>query len=59
MNSLRKTARIAGILILLLFPFAFFGIIYVPSSLIVPGDAVTTANNIMASEGLFRLGIQL
>jgi hypothetical protein len=23
----------------------------------VPGDAVTTANNIMASEGLFRLGI--
>jgi len=30
---------------------------YVPSNLIVPGDAATTANNIMASEGLFRAGI--
>jgi hypothetical protein len=31
--------------------------VYVPSTLIVPGDATTTASNVMASEGLFRLGI--
>jgi len=57
MHSLKKTARIAGALILIMSPFALFGMIYVPSTLIVPGDAATTANNIMASEGLFRLGL--
>jgi hypothetical protein len=34
-----------------------FALIYVPSSLIVSGDATTTANHIRASENLFRLGI--
>ena len=34
-----------------------FALIYVPSSLIVSGDAATTANHIRASENLFRLGI--
>jgi len=57
MNSLKKTARIAGSLILFTAVFAPFSMIYVPSLLIVPGDAATTANNIMASEGLFRAGI--
>ena len=50
-------ARVAGFLYLLLFPLGIFGILYVPSNLIVPGDAATTANNIMASESLFRLSI--
>jgi hypothetical protein len=57
MNSLKKTARIAGILILIISPFAVFSMMYVTSNLIVPGDAATTANNIIASAGLFRLGI--
>ena len=52
-----KTARIAGFLYLIMFPLGLFGIMYVPSILIVPGDAATTANNIMASESLFRLSI--
>jgi hypothetical protein len=51
-----KTARIAGFLYLIMVPFALFGIMWV-SSLIVPGDAAITANNIMASESLFRLSI--
>ena len=57
MNSIKKTARVAGILYLMMIPLGIFGIMYVPSTLIVPGDAATTANNIMASESLFRLSI--
>jgi len=52
-----KTARIAGFLYLIMFPLGIFIAFYVPSILIVPGDAAITANNIMASESLFRLSI--
>ena len=52
-----KTARVAGYLYLMLFPLGIFGIIYIPSSLIVLGDAATTASNIMANELLYRLSI--
>ena len=51
-----KTARAAAFLSIIMIPFALFGIMWA-SSLIVPGDAATTANNIMASESLFRLSI--
>jgi len=57
MNSTKKTARIAGILYLVNAVTGFFGIIYVPGRLIVSGNATATANNILASERLFRLGI--
>lgn len=50
-------ARVVGFLLLLPIPLDLFGSLYVPSKLIVPGDAATTAKNIMASEFLFRLGI--
>ena len=55
--SLKKTARIAGILILAMSPLAIFSMMYVPSNIVVPGDAVTTASNIMTSEGLYRIGM--
>lgn len=50
-------ARLAGFLYLLVVPLGIFGSLYVPSRLIVSGDAATTADNLMASESLFRLGI--
>ena len=49
--------RVFGLTILIRFIPAIFSEFFVRSSLIVPGDAATTANNIMASEGLFRSGI--
>ena len=57
MNSIKNTARLAGFLWLLIAVLAPFSILYIPSTLIVPGDAATTASNILASDGLFRLGI--
>lgn len=47
-------ARVAGFAYLIV--FILTPAIWV-ESLIVPGDAVTTASNIMASESLFRMGI--
>lgn len=55
-NSIQRKARIAGGLILLLAVIAPFSMLYLPSILVVPGNATATANNIIASEGLFRLG---
>src|SRR5438477_5329584 len=57
MNSTKKQARRAGLLYLLASIPAPFALIYVPNSLIVPGDATATANHIRAAETLFRLGI--
>lgn len=57
MNSRKKTARIAGLLYLIMGITAPIGIMYVPSVIIVPGDAMATAGNITHSELLYRLGI--
>ena len=57
MHPTDKTARIAGALYLALVVIAPFALIYVPSKLIVRGDATATAGNILAHEMLFRIGI--
>ena len=57
MTPTSKKARIAGILYLLLTIAAPLRYIYIPAVLIVRGDATATANNIVAHESLFRLGI--
>ena len=55
-NSIQKTARFAGILYLIITVAATIAHFYVPSNIIVPGDAAATANNIMNNETLFRVG---
>ena len=56
MGSIKKTARIAGVLYLAIF------VIYplaasVRSMLVIPGDAAATAQNVAASQTLFRWGM--
>jgi hypothetical protein len=49
--------RFAGLLYIAMSIIGFFAMGYVPDKLIVHGNAAATANNIAASESLFRLGI--
>lgn len=57
MNSTQATARQAGLLWFLSTVTGAFGLLYIRSNVIVPGDAVATASNIMASEFLYRAAI--
>ena len=57
MDSTKKTARIAGLLYLILAITGAYGIIFIPSKIIIPGDAVATSNKLLANEFLFRTGI--
>jgi hypothetical protein len=56
MNTNKKNARIAGVWYLLMSLLGTFSVMYVDASIYVPGDAASTANNLLASGGLFRLG---
>ena len=55
--SQRKAAIVAGFGLLIMTIFYVFADFFVFQNLIVPGDATSTAINIMASEILFRIGI--
>ena len=57
MHPTVKAARVAGAVYLSLAVTAPFSLIYIPRTLIVRGNATATANNILAHETLFRLGI--
>ena len=57
MTPTSKNARIAGFLYLSLVIASPLRYIYIPSALIVRGDATATASNIVAHESLFRLGM--
>ena len=54
MASLKKTARLAGLLYLVIVLASVYGHMYVPSRIFVMGDAAATANNILTNEFLFR-----
>lgn len=55
--SMRATARIAGLLYLIILVAGIFAQFFVRTSLFVPGDAAATAAAVTASEGLFRAGV--
>lgn len=54
MDTLKRQARVAGFLYLVVVITGPFLLLYVPGKLFVPGDATATARNILAHEGLFR-----
>lgn len=56
-TSIQTYARIAGVLFLISAVAGGLGEFLVPSQLIVSGDATATANNIVASGSLFRVGL--
>jgi Domain of unknown function (DUF4386) len=55
--SLKRLARIAGLLYLIVGVFGGFAIMYVTAAVYVPGDAATTAANVLANAGLVRVGV--
>jgi hypothetical protein len=57
MNPTNKAARIAGAIYLALVILGPFTLMYVPTKLIVQGNASATSGNILEHETLFRLGI--
>lgn len=57
MHPLKRTARLAGFLYLLVVLSGPFVLIYVPNKLFVAGDAAATASNILAHQALFRTNI--
>ncbi len=56
MKNVQKTARFAGVLYLLITVFAIIAHMYMPSTLIVDGDAATTAQNIVERDPLSGRG---
>jgi len=55
--SPQSYARIGGIIYLMIIVFGVLGEIFIRGTLVIPGDAMATANNIMTSQSLWRIGI--
>ena len=56
-SNRKQTARIAGLLYLIVVITGIVSLAYVPSHINMQGDASTTVSNIVASDLLFRIGI--
>lgn len=56
-SSLKKTARLVGLVYLIWAIMGLFGMIYIPSQINMRGDAAATAQNILSHEFLFRTSI--
>ncbi|MEO8196119.1 MAG: DUF4386 domain-containing protein [Thermoanaerobaculia bacterium] len=57
MDSMKRTARLAGLFYLVVVLTGPFVLLYVPGKIFVPGDATATAANLLAHETLFRSSI--
>jgi uncharacterized protein DUF4386 len=57
MNSIRATARFAGLLYVVFSILSVIGYMYIPSTYLVPGDAAATARRITEGALIYRLGI--
>lgn len=57
MRTIKQQARFVGLLYMVVGVIAPIGLMYVPTKIIVSGNATATADRIRASESLFRLGI--
>jgi hypothetical protein len=57
MRSRQGTARLAGVLYVVMGLSGAFTLLYVPSVFLVPGNATATAGRITASPGLYRFGV--
>lgn len=55
--TFRRSAKVAGGGYLVIILCGIFAEFVIRSGLVVPGDAAATAANILASEGLFRIGM--
>ena len=56
-TSLPFKARMGGVLYLIIIIGGLFGAGYVPSMIVVHGDAAATVNNILTNESLYRFGL--
>ena len=56
-KSQKRTARLAGLFYLAIAITGVYGIMYVPSQIIVSGDPTATSTNIINNEFLYRTGI--
>ncbi|MDP1857900.1 MAG: DUF4386 domain-containing protein [Gemmatimonadaceae bacterium] len=57
MNPRKQTARLAGVLYVLMGFAGAFSIMFIPRTFVVRGDAAATADNIASSPLLYRFGI--
>lgn len=56
-TSIQAWARWAGVLYLIIIVIGLFGEAGIRNTLVVPGDSVATAHNILAAEFLWRVGV--
>ena len=55
--QIQREARLAGFFYFLVIPLGVFGMMYVPSNILLPGYANATVQNVLQKEFLFRLSM--